>query len=70
MLGLAHHTDRGGGVASMKREAQAQILDIRTPDLTVRKMIMSQEGTQTHDLANGLPFSNQLSYRVTRQLSG
>ena len=25
---------------------------------------------QTHDLANGLPWSNQLSYRVIRQLSG
>ena len=31
---------------------------------------VTQGGTQTHDLANGLPCSNQLSYRVTRQLSG
>ena len=34
------------------------------------KMTVTQGGTQTHDLANGLPCSNQLSYRVTCQLSG
>ena len=33
-------------------------------------MTLTQGGTQTCDLANGLPCSNQLSYRVTRQLSG
>ena len=33
-------------------------------------MTVTQERTQTHDLANGLPCSNQLSYQVTRQLSG
>ena len=31
--------------------------------------IMSQGGTQTHDLANGLPCSNQLSYHVIRQVN-
>ena len=32
-------------------------------------MTVTQEGTQTHDLANGLPFSNQLSYWDIWQLS-
>ena len=36
----------------------------------VKKLTVTQGGTQTRDLANGLPYSNQLSYRVTRQLSG
>ena len=31
---------------------------------------MTQGGTQTCDLANGLPCSNQLSYQVTQKLSG
>ena len=33
-------------------------------------MTVTQGGTRTRDLANGLPCSNQLSYRVTQQLSG
>ena len=33
-------------------------------------MTVAQGGTRTHDLANGLPCSNHLSYRVTQQLSG
>ena len=35
-----------------------------------KKVTGTQGGTRTHDLANGLPFSNQLSYQVTLQLSG
>ena len=35
-----------------------------------KKLTVTQGGTPTRDLANGLPCSNQLSYRVTRQLSG
>ena len=35
-----------------------------------KKLTVTQGGIQTHDLANGLLRSNQLSYRVTRQLSG
>ena len=31
---------------------------------------VTQGGTRTHDLGNGLPCPNQLSYRVTWQLSG
>ena len=31
-------------------------------------MTVTQGGTQTRDLANGLPCSNQLSYQVIRQL--
>ena len=27
-------------------------------------MTVTQEGTRTHDLTNGLPFSNQLSYKL------
>ena len=44
---------------------------VRTKDVkeSGREMIMSQEGTQTRDLANGLPCSNQLSYQVIRQLN-
>ena len=34
------------------------------------KLIVTQGGTRTRNLANGLPYSNQLSYRVTWQLSG
>ena len=34
------------------------------------KKIVTQGGTRTHNMANGLPCSNQLSYWVTRQLSG
>ena len=34
------------------------------------EMTVTQGGAQTHDLANGLPCSNQLTYRVIRQLSG
>ena len=34
------------------------------------KKTVTQGRNQTHNLANGLPCSNQLSYRVTRQLSG
>ena len=30
-------------------------------------MTVTQGGTQTHDLANGLPCSNQLSYQVTHK---
>ena len=33
-------------------------------------MTMIEGGTQTCDLANGLPCSNQLSYQVIWQLSG
>ena len=33
-------------------------------------MTTTQGGTQTHDLANGLPCFNHLSYQVTQQLSG
>ena len=35
-----------------------------------KKLTVTQGGTRTRDLANGLPCSDQLSYRVTRQLSG
>ena len=35
-----------------------------------KKLTVTQGGTQTHDLTNGLPCSSQLSYWVTRQLSG
>ena len=34
------------------------------------KMTVTQGGTRTRDQANGLPYSNQLSYQVTQQLSG
>ena len=34
-----------------------------------KKVTVTQGGTRTHDLANGLPCSNKLSYRVTWQLS-
>ena len=37
---------------------------------TRNKKIVTQGRTWTRDMANGLPCSNQLSYRVTRQLSG
>ena len=33
------------------------------------KMRVNYGGTRTHDLANGLPCSNQLSYRITQLLS-
>ena len=35
-----------------------------------KKKTVTQGGTQTRDLANGLPCSNELSTEVTRQLSG
>ena len=35
-----------------------------------KKVTVTQGGTQTHDLANGQPCSNQLNYWVTWQLSG
>ena len=43
---------------------------VRTKDVkeSGKEMIMSQGETQTRDLANGLPCSNQLSYQVIRQL--
>ena len=34
------------------------------------KKTLTPGGTQTRNLANGLPYSNQLSYQVTWQLSG
>ena len=33
-------------------------------------MTVTQGGIWTHELANGLPYSNQLSYQVTWKLSG
>ena len=34
------------------------------------KSAMTQGGTQTRELANGLPCSNQLSYGIIQQLRG
>ena len=46
---------------------------VRTKDVKEngKEMIMSQGrvGTQTRNLANGLPCSNQLSYQVIRELN-
>ena len=56
------------GVASTNCEAQAQILDML--QTWGKKVTVTQGKTRTQDLANVLPCSNQLSYRVTQQLSG
>ena len=80
------HVCVGRGEGEAKRKAQAQILNMLQSwqsDLSPsqsqwerkvrnkkKEMTVTQGGTRTHDLANGLPCSNQLSYWVTRQLSG
>ena len=42
----------------------------RNKEMGEKKLTVTQGGTQTCDLANDLPCSNQLSYWVTWQLSG
>ena len=66
----------GGGVASTKYEAKDQTLymlhtwqsdlnKVSENERREKKVKVTQGRTPTHDLGNGLPYPNQLSYRVT-----
>ena len=55
-LNLVTHIEREKGEIKTRRKR--------------RKMTVTQGKTRAHNLANGLPCSNQQSFRVTQQLSG